>query len=108
MATILDRPNIFGFVHWGASTGQSSSSSGTADFGPELYAVFPLPVPLNAVLNNVIENIKPGFNVYYKMQGFNPITQQYENWHCQGQPLFSPPSGNTLENVGIVGIWKDR
>lgn len=108
MAIVVDNPNLFGVVHFGGFTAQSASSSGVTDFGPQLYAVFPLPVPLHNPLDNITQNIRPGFNTYYKMQGYNPITQEYEFWHCQGTPLMNPPSGHTLENVSIVTSWKDR
>lgn len=65
-----------------------------------------------SVINNVALdttiNITPGFNTYYKMQGFNSTTQQYEIWHCMGEPLVDPPSGNVLENISIISSWQDR
>lgn len=63
---------------------------------------------INSVALDTTINVSSGFNTYYKMQGWNPILQAYETWHCMNEPLVDPPSGNTLENVSIVSSWKDR
>lgn len=63
---------------------------------------------INSVPLDGTSNISTGYNTYYKMQGFNPITQQYEDWHSMDVPLLDPPSGNALENIGIIGSWIDR
>lgn len=63
---------------------------------------------INSVALDTTVNVTTGYNTYYKMQGFNPITQQYEDWHSMNAPLLDPPSGNALENIGIIGSWIDR
>ena len=60
-----------------------------------------------STLNSVVK-LQLNFNTYFKMEGYNPITAQYENWHCMGAPLLTPPSGNSLVNISVVTSWVDR
>ena len=63
---------------------------------------------INSVALDITVHVSPGYNTYYKMQGWNPLTQRYEDWHSMGTPLLIPPSGHTLENISIIGSWVDR
>ncbi len=40
----------------------------------------------------------------YKMRGWNSSLSQYEYWMTQ-YPGQSPPSGNTLQDIAIVGTF---
>lgn len=57
---------------------------------------------------NTVNKLQPIFKTYYKMQGYNPATQQYEDWHSENEPLMEPPSGNALLNISIIITWQDR
>src|SRR5574338_595752 len=94
------------YVHMIGYNGIYAGSQGASDSSGALTGVnvsFIQSVPLDTTVN-----VSPGFNTYYKMQGYNPITQQYEDWHSMNTPLLDPPSGHALENIGIVGSWIDR
>src|SRR5574338_346132 len=36
---------------------------------------------IKAVALDTTVNVSSGYNTYYKMQGWNPVTQKYEDWH---------------------------
>lgn len=103
MATITDRSTIFSLTYLAGYTGQTSGSSGTQDYASATNLSFILLDGLNS-----IAKITTGFNTYYKMQGYNTSTLQYENWHSMGTPLMVPPSGNTLVDVSVIATWTDR
>lgn len=79
----------------------------TQDFSNLLLSWNKLPFPSVAALNTT-NKISTGFNTYYKMEGFNTNTNNYENWHSMGTPLLIPPSGNSLINISVVTSWIDR
>jgi hypothetical protein len=94
------------FVHIVGYSGVYSGSQGSFDSNSTLTGVnvsF-----INDVALDTTVNISSGYNLYFKMQGYNPITQEYEDWHSMREPLMSPPSGNALENISVVGSWIDR
>jgi hypothetical protein len=107
MALILDQSTLFGFVKFSSYTGQSTNSFGTADIQVSLSGSLSIPTALEGPMNTTAQ-ITPGYNTYYKLQGWNPITQRYENWHSMNEPLMDPPSGNALDGVSVVGTWVDR
>lgn len=94
------------YVHVVGYSGIYAGSQGASDSSGALVSTNTSVI--NSVPLDTTANITSGFNVYYKMQGFNPLTQQYEDWHSMGAPLVDPPSGNALENIGIIGTWIDR
>jgi hypothetical protein len=100
---ITDQTSIFGLVHFKTWTGTYSGSFGNQEL---LANTITTNVKFTALDSNA--NLKTTFNTYYKMEGFNPITSQYENWHSQNTPLMVPPSGNALTNVSVVSSWIDR
>lgn len=103
MSIILDNITLFGNVHTENNTGLWSGSQGYTDYATPTY------VPTAHVVQiNTTVNVTFGFNTYFKLQGFNPITGLYETWHCMNNPVFTPPSGDTLQNVSIIGTWIDR
>lgn len=91
----------------------------------------PIEASITDVDNNTIIDFPKEEKVYYKLKGYNPLTQQYEAWvvshNVTGRPaldggLFdpdpgreppnverdvfkTPPSGNSLVNIVIVGRW---
>jgi len=103
MSTITDQSTIFSLTHLAGYTGQNSGSFGTQDF----TGLTNLPFILSDGINSIAK-VTTGFNTYYKVQGYNPIIQQYENWHSMGTPLLTPPSGNPLVNISIISTWTDR
>jgi hypothetical protein len=105
MAIAQDQSTVFSFIHFASYTGQSSGSFGSNDLTSALLNQ--IPTTKDGELNSTV-NITFGFNTYYKMQGWNPITQRYEDWHSMGTPQLIPPSGHTLQNIGIIGTWTDR
>jgi hypothetical protein len=107
MTIILDQSTIFNLVHTAGYTSQSTSSFGVSDITSILTATLPVPMVKNVELNTTA-NVITTFNIYYKMQGWNPVTQVYETWHSMQTPLLTPPSGNTLQNIGVISSWKDR
>jgi len=104
MALITEQ-NILNLVYAAGYTGQSTGSLGSQDLTSSIGSG---QTSVLGGLFNSNANITTGFNTYYKMQGWNPFTQIYEDWHSMGTPLLDPPSGNALENIGIIGTWKDR
>lgn len=107
MALILDQSSLFGFVNFASYTGQSTNSFGTSDIQISLSGTLSIPTALEGPMNTTAL-IKPGYNTYYKLQGWNPLTQKYEFWHSMNVPLTDPPSGNALQNISVIGTWKDR
>lgn len=107
MSIVLDETTFFGFTHSVGYTGQYTGSFGNQDFTSYFLSNPYLPFP-KTVDFNTTSNITTGFHQYFKLEGFNPITQKYETWHCRDIPLFAPPSGNTLQNIVVVTSWIDR
>ena len=107
MANTLTEIFPSGYVHIVGYSSTYAGSQGVADATSSGIVGTNISF-INSVPLDTTVNITPGFNVYYKMQGFNPITQQYEDWHSMGAPLIDPPSGHALENIGIIGTWIDR
>lgn len=106
MATVTEIP-LLDFLHFVGYSGIYAGSQGVSDSATS--ALNPTNVSvINLVALDTTANVSNLFNKYYKMQGFNPSTQQYETWHCMNEPLLDPPSGNVLENVSIVSYWEDR
>ncbi len=109
MSTILDNPTLFLssnsdaiFQTWYATYSGSQGYSTVLDPAPT-YA--PEAQFLSA---NTTSNLTTGFNVYFKMQGYNPATGTFETWHCRNTPQILPPSGDQLINISIVSTWIDR
>jgi hypothetical protein len=102
MSIVLDT-GLFGQVHFEIQTGLSSGSQGYLDMATSPYVNVIHLVPLNTW-----SQLKPGYNTYYKLQGYNAATGVYEFWHCMNTPILTPPSGDTLLNVSIVATWTDR
>lgn len=109
MSTVLDNPSLFlgtntdaTFKTWLAKYSGSQGYSTLLDPSPT-YAPEAKFLPINTT-----SNLTTGFNVYFKIQGFNPATGQYEVWHCRNTPELLPPSGDPLINISIVSTWTDR
>lgn len=107
MALILDQSTLFNFIQYAGYTAQSTSSFGTEDLSGLLNGLVNIPFTKNTEFDTTVP-VTTGYNTYYKMQGWNPISKKYEDWHSMGTPLLEPPSGNALENIGIIGTWTDR
>lgn len=88
MATITDGYDIFNTIN---------------EFGNAVYTPIQSFVDINSTVNkNTL------FNTYYKIQGYNPITFQYEVWHGMGTPNYNPPSGNSLIDIELIATWQDK
>lgn len=98
---------IFASINYVNYTGQSTNSYGTEDLYSLSSGLVVIPFTRDAEFDTTVP-VTTGYNTYYKMQGWNPATQRYEDWHSMGTPLISPPSGHVLENIGIIGTWVDR
>lgn len=107
MPIVTDFSTLFTTVHYVKYTAQTTASQGTSDIQVTLIGAAQIPLSTTSNID-VTTKVTTGFHTYYKLQGFNPITQQYENWHSMDSPLLIPPSGNALQNVGIIGSWIDR
>lgn len=46
-----------------------------------------------------------GATFVYKMRGFYAAGGVYEEWVAVGIPNNSPPSGHTLQNIAVEGVW---
>lgn len=86
---------------------RTSQATLIEDKAAAIVALFNIPA-IKVVEVDTTVHITTGFNTYFKMEGWNPITNQYETWHSMGTPLLDPPSGNTLQNIGVVMTWTDR
>jgi hypothetical protein len=109
MSTVLDNPSLFlspnsdiTFKTWFARYSGSQGYSTLLDPAP----TYTPDAQFSAV--NTTSNLKTGFNTYYKMQGFNKATGQYEVWHSMNTPQILPPSGDPLVNVQVISTWIDR
>ena len=45
------------------------------------------------------------YTQYFKMRGFNTISEQYEIWTSANFSNLNPPSGNPLTDIVIVSVW---
>lgn len=102
MATVTDQSAILGLVHI------VNNGTITTTFGVELFVGSAYINPTQYIQTNSTVKLRKPVNIYYKMMGYNPITEEYETWHSMLEPLMVPPSGNALENIGIIHTWKDR
>jgi hypothetical protein len=103
MSTVTDQSNLFGLIQFSGYTATNAGTFGAVDM------LSPLSLSnIQISTFNSTALITTTFNTYYKMRGYNPITQQYEYWHCMGQPLLSSPNGHSLINITIIDSWEDR
>lgn len=107
MSLITDQTGVLSLIHFVGYTAQSSGSQGIQEIDGTLSNPFQSSVAISVDVDTT-ENLTVGFNTYYKLHGFNPITQSYEVWHSMDAPLLDPPSGNALENITILFSWVDR
>lgn len=91
----------------GNYSSQSAGSSGVLDLSASLTSSNAIPLETLGKVNTTFNTTKP-LNTYYKIEGFNEITQSFETWHCQNVIQIVPPSGNILVNVSVIAIWQDR
>lgn len=96
-----------------------------ADFGSTPATGFTSTTSNTMVNNQPLEPWPKDQQIYYKMVGFNTNTQTFENWiivenivertetfdptgnfpNIDYGVFFTPPSGNPLVNIKIVGRW---
>lgn len=107
MALISDQNNIFNLIQLIAWKGQYSGSQGTQDFNNAFSTVTYNPTVKSEFFNST-ELVTTGFNTYYKLQGYNSTTNEYEVWYSVGRPNLIPPSTNLLSNIEVVLVWTDR
>jgi hypothetical protein len=108
MPTITDQSTIFSLTQLITYTALNSGNQGSQDF-TNIFIDEVSFVPMAKIVDfNSTSRLTTGFNTYFKMQGYNPLTGTYETWHCRGTPLLLPPSGNHLLNVAVVTSWIDR
>lgn len=99
----LSIPNLVSIVGYAGIYSGSQGSFDTSSALTNVNDTF-----INDVALDTTVHVSAGYNIYYKMQGFNPLTQQYEDWHSMGAPLLDPPSGHALQNISVIGSWIDR
>lgn len=97
--------NLLSVVHSVKWLGQNAGSAAMSTIDSAISTNFST---VGAGAINSTYKINTLFNTYFKMQGFNTATQQYENWHSMGTALMNPPSGNALTNVSVIATWQDR
>lgn len=107
MAIATDQSNLFNFVQFIAWNGQYSGSHGVQNFDSTFSTITYNPTVKTEVFNS-IELVTSGYNTYYKLQGYNTTTNEYEVWYSTGKPNLIPPSGNLLSNIEVVLAWVDR
>lgn len=107
MAIAKDFFNRFGLHGFAGYEAKWAGTQGDIDLTSKLLSTGRIPFVQNAAVDTTV-HITTTFNTYFKMQGYNPLTLQYEIWHSQGEPLMDPPSGNTLDEVSIIATWQDR
>lgn len=109
MSVILDNPSLF----LGANADATYNTWLGRYSGSQGYSTLLDPNPTYTpdaqfVPGNTTVNLTTGFNVYFKIQGYNPATGLYEVWHCRNVPQLLPPSGDPLINISIISTWTDR
>lgn len=108
MATITDESNIFLLTQLVKYSAINSGNQGIQDFSGVFVNVTSF-VPMATIVDfNSTTKLTRGFNTYFKIQGYNPLTNTYETWHCRGTPLLLPPSGHNLLNISVIASWTDR
>ena len=108
MATITDFSTIFSLTQLVKYTALNSGNQGSQDF-TSMFIDGASFVPMaQSVDFNSTSRLTTGFNTYFKMQGYNPVTGTYETWHCRGTPLMLAPSGNNLLNISVIASWTER
>lgn len=108
MATITDQSTVFLLTQLVAYSGLNAGSQGSQDF-TDLFIDETGFVPMAQLSAfNSTSRLTTGFNTYFKVQGYNPLTGTYEVWHCRGTPLLLPPSGHHLLDIAVVASWIDR
>jgi len=107
MALVTDQSSIFNLVSFLSWKGQYSGSHGTQAFDSAFFTTAYVPTVSTEELNST-QLVTTGFNTYYKLQGYNTNTNEYEIWYSVGKPNLIPPTGNLLSNIEIVLIWVDR
>ncbi len=107
MALISDQSNLFNTTQLLTWKGQYSGSQGTQDFSDIFTTIAYNPTVQLGTLNSTVL-VTTGFNTYYKLQGYNSATGEYEVGYSVGRPNLIPPSSNLLSNIEIVLTWIDR
>lgn len=103
---LVQEISVLDYLHLTSYYGTFAGSQGVTDTSSSLVEAnvsF-----INSVPVDTTANVKPTYNTYYRMQGYNPLTGKYEDWHSMNEPLMSPPSGHALLDVTIVTSWIDR
>lgn len=107
MALVSDQSNLFNFNEFLDYRGQYSGSYGIQDFNGSFFTVVYNSSTQVEGLNSTAL-VTTGFNTYYKLQGYNTTTGQYEVWYSTNSVNLIPPSGNLLSNIEVVLTWVDR
>ena len=108
MATITDLSTVFSLTQLVKYAGINDGNQGSQDF-TGVFVSEDVFVPMAQVVDfNSTSKLTRGFNTYFKMQGYNPLTGTYETWHCRGTPLMLPPSGHHLLDISVVTSWIER
>lgn len=109
MSTVLDNPSLFlppnSDAIYQTWLGRYSGSQGYSTLLDPVTTYVP---EAQFVVVNATSNLTSGFNTYFKIQGYNPVTGLFEVWHCMNTPQFLPPSGDQLINIAVVATWIDR
>ncbi len=108
MATITDESTVFLIAQLTKYAATNAGNQGSQDFTSSFIDVTGFVPMAELVAFNTTEPLTTGFNTYFKMQGYNPLTGTYETWHCRGTPLLLPPSGHNLVNISVVASWTER
>lgn len=108
MATITDESTIFSLVQLTKYTALNAGNQGSQDFISMFTDETGFVSMAQVVDFNSTSRLTTGFHTYFKVQGYNPLTGTYENWHCRDVPLLLPPSGHNLLNIAVVASWIDR
>lgn len=104
MPIVLDQNTLFLSNPFKGWCGTYSGSQGNLD--PLTTATYQNTVKLGGY--DTTNPVTLGFSTYFKLQGYNTQTSQYEVWHSKDMPLLTPPSGNVLVNIEVIATWTDR
>lgn len=108
MPTITDLSTVFSLTQLTKYTALNAGSQGSQDFIDIFTSATNFVTVIQGVDFNSTAPLTTGFNTYFKVQGYNPLTNTYETWHCRGTPLLLPPSGNNLLDISVVASWTER
>lgn len=108
MPTVTDESTIFLLTQLTRYTGLFAGTQGSQDFTDMFSDDIGFASVAQLVEFNTTIGLTPDFNIYFKVQGYNPLTAAYETWHCRGTPLLLPPSGHNLLNISVVASWSER